>query len=293
MEIRNLRYFLAVAREENMTRAANLLHVTQPTLSKRLKSLEEEIGKKLFVRRSFSMQLTEEGILLRDRAADLVELSDKIISEFATLDDSYSKDIYLGLAESYQISYLAAEIRRLKDIYPELRYHITSGDTEQVVERLDKGLIDFAVLAEKPDTAKYSCLKFPKEDVWGVIMRSDDPLSEKEKIEVDDLIGRSLFCSDQSWANDIPRWAQKKFPLLRQDGSFRLAYNGSIFAKEGLGYLLSFDRLVDVSENSGLCFRPLSPELTTPLYLVWRKQPVFSPVSEMLVELLSESFSNA
>lgn len=290
MELRTLRYFLAVAREENMTRAANMLHVTQPTLSKRLKGLEDEIGKKLFVRHSFSISLTEEGRLLRDRASDLLEMSDKIISEFSTLDDLSVKELFLGLAESYQITYLAGAIRELKDIYPNLKYHITSGDTEQVIDRLDKGLIDFAVLAEAPDARNYSSLKFPAEDVWGVIMRRDDPLSEKSSITVDDLIGKSLFCSDQSWTNDIPRWAKDKFHLLRQDASFRLSYNGSIFAREGLGYLLTFEKLIDVSPDSGLCFRRLEPQLTTPLYLVWRKRPVFSPVARALLERMKQSF---
>lgn len=147
MEIRHLRYFLAVAREENMTRASEMLHVSQPTLSKTLKLLEEELGKKLFTRKSFSIKLTDEGLLLRDRAADLVAMADKIEQEFVSLDDLTGGDIYFGLAESYQIRHLARQIREFKTIYPDLRYHITSGDTEQVTEKLDKGLLDFAVLA--------------------------------------------------------------------------------------------------------------------------------------------------
>ena len=138
MEIRILRYFLAVAREENMTRAAEMLHVTQPTLSKALKSLEDELGKKLFTRHSFSIALTEEGALLRDRAEDLISMADKIEKEFLSLDDLTGGDLYFGLAESYQIRYIARELRILKKRYPGLKYHITSGDTEQVTERLDK-----------------------------------------------------------------------------------------------------------------------------------------------------------
>ena len=154
MEIRTLRYFLAVAREENMSRAAEHLHVTQPTLSKALKALEDELGKKLFTRHSFSIALTEEGVLLRNRAEDLVSMADKIEQEFLTLDDITGGDIYFGLAESYQIRYLAREIRTFKETYPGLKYHITSGDTEQVTEKLDKGLLDFAVICETPDERK-------------------------------------------------------------------------------------------------------------------------------------------
>ena len=151
MEIRTLRYFLAVAREENMTRAAQILHVTQPTLSKALRSLEEELGKKLFTRQSFSIRLTEEGVLLRDRAADLIGMADRITTEFVSLDELTGGELYLGLAESYQIRYLARQVRRLKEQVPELHWHLTSGDTEQIIDKLDKGLLDFVVLAEKPD----------------------------------------------------------------------------------------------------------------------------------------------
>ena len=154
MEIRLLRYFLAVAREENMTKAAEQLHVTQPTLSKALKALEEELGKKLFTRHSFSIRLTEEGQLLRNRAEDLVSMADKITQEFVTLDEITGGDIYFGLAESYRIQYLAREIRIFRRQYPDLHYHITSGDTEQVTEKLEKGLLDFAVLVGKPDPGR-------------------------------------------------------------------------------------------------------------------------------------------
>ena len=189
MEIKTLRYLLAVAREENMTRAAQILHVTQPTLSKQLKALEDELGKKLFIRHSFSIKLTDEGILLKNRAEDLVSMADKIEKEFVALDDVTGGDLYLGLAESYQISLLVREINTFKKSYPGLRYHITNGDTEQVAEKLDKGLLDFAVLAETPDSSKYEALVFPESDIWGVVMPADSALAKKKAIRVDDLIG--------------------------------------------------------------------------------------------------------
>ena len=291
MEIRTLRYFLAVAREENMTRAADTLHVTQPTLSKALKALEEELGKKLFTRHSFSIKLTDEGILLRNRAEDLVSMADRIEREFITLDDITGGDLYFGLAESYQIRYLAREIHTFKQTFPNLRYHITSGDTEQVIEKLDKGLLDFIVLAESPDADKYESLIFPESEIWGLVMPEDDPLAKKKVIRVDDLIGLPLFCSEQSWKNDIPRWAGAKMDQLHLEGSFRLAYNGSMFTKEHLGYLLTFDKLVDTSSGSGLVFRPLSPRLETSLYLVWKKYQTFSPIAERFLAQLGTSFS--
>ena len=292
MEIRTLRYFLAVAREENMTRAAEQLHVTQPTLSKTLKALEDELGKKLFTRHSFSIRLTNEGVLLRNRAEDLVSMADKIAQEFVTLDDITGGDIYLGLAESYQIRTLARAIKEFQKQYPELHYHITSGGTEQVTEKLDKGLLDFAVLVETPDYTKYEALIFPHADVWGLVFSADDPLKKKKTITVDDLIGLPLFCSEQSWRNDIPRWCGDRMKELRLEGSFRLAYNGSMFAREGLGYLLTFDRLIDTSSDSGLVFRPLSPTLENKLYLVWKKYQAVSPIAERFLKHLQSSFAS-
>lgn len=290
MEIRTLNYFLAVAREENMTRAAETLHVTQPTLSKQMKSLEDELGKKLFVRRSFSIQLTEEGNLLRKRAEDLVNMADKITSEFHTLDDVTGGDLYFGLAESYQIRYLAREINALKKRYPGLRYHITSGDTEQVVEKLDKGVIDFAALAEDPNMSKYNYLPFPQADTWVVIMPEGCPLAKKQAICVDDLVGLPLFCSEQSWRKDIPRWCGNRMDELHLEGSFRLSYNGALFVREGLGYLLTFAHLIDTSPGSGLVFRPLYPKLETRMYLVWKKYQVFSPIAALFLGEIQKQF---
>ena len=293
MEIRTLRYFLAVAREENMTRAAQILHVTQPTLSKALRSLEDELGKKLFTRHSFSIRLTDEGILLRNRAEDLVSMADKIEREFVLLDDITGGDLYFGLAESYQISFLAREIREFKNLYPALRYHITSGDTEQIEEKLDKGLLDFGVFAEIPDPAKYESLIFPEADIWGLVMPEDSPLAGKEKIRADDLIGLPLFCSEQSWKNDIPRWAGDKMSRLHLEGSYRLAYNASVFTREHLGYLLTFDKLLDTSPGSGLVFRPLDPTLETNLYIVWKRYHTFSPIAFRFLKQLQSSFAQA
>ncbi len=290
MEIRTLRYFLAVAREENMTRAAEILHVTQTTLSKQLKSLEEELGKKLFTRHSFSIRLTDEGILLRDRAEDLVQMADKIEQEFLSLDDITGGELYFGLAESYQIKYLARAIKVFKEQYPSLHYHITSGDTEQIADKLDKGLLDFLVLAELPDNRKYEYISFPESDVWGLIIPADDPLAEKETITISDLKGLPLFSSDQAWNNEIKEWAGNDFSDLTLEGSFRLAYNGSIFTRERLGYLLSFKNLIDTSEGSGLVFRPLSPRLETMLYIAWNRYQTFTPIAERFLQYLRTSF---
>ena len=290
MEIRTLRYFLEAAREENMSKAAERMHISQSALSKQLKGLEEELGKKLFVRHSFSIELTEEGMLLRKRAEDLLSMADKITAEFASMDDIIGGNIYFGSAESYQLRHLAALIKRFKKQYSGFHYHITSGDTEQVTEKLDKGLLDFAVLVERPDYAKYNVVKMPESDRWGLVMPAGCALAQKDCITFEDLRGLPLFCSGQGWHADLPLWCGERINELTLEGSFRLSYNASVFTREGLGYLLTFEHLVNTSSESGLVFRPLYPELTTDMFIIWKKHQVFTPIAERFINELQKEF---
>ena len=289
MEIRVLRYFLEIAREGNMTRAAKRLHVTQPTLSKQMKELEQELGKKLFRRGSANVSLTDEGMLLRKRAEDLLAMADKIESEFRSLDDIAGGDIYIGCAESYLIKYLAFAVRRLNEKYENIHYHITSGDTEQVTESLDRGLLDFAFIVEPPDLSKYNYLEIPEQDTWGVLMRKDCPLARKNFIEVSDILPYPIFCSEQSAKVDLPRWCGEQVDQLNIMATFNLSGNAAIFAKEGLGVVLTFDKLIEISEDSDLCFRQISPALHTKMYVIWKKYQVFTPVAELLLAELKRT----
>lgn len=220
-------------------------------------------------------------------------MADKIEQEFVSLDDISGGELYLGLAESYQIRYLARVIRDFKMRYPNLHYHITSGDTEQIADKLDKGLLDFLVLAEQPDGRKYEYLTFPEKDVWGLVIPEKDPLSKMDTIRVESLAGLPLFCSEQAWNGDIKKWAGSSFSKLKLEGSFRLSYNGSVFAREGLGYLLTFRHLIDTSGESGLVFRPLEPALETTLYIAWNRYQAFTPIAERFLKQLKKSFFNA
>ena len=286
MEIRVLRYFVEIARAGNMSRAAEALHVSQPTLSKQIKDLEQELGKRLFRRGGASLSLTDEGMLLRKRAEDILDMVDKTAAEFQSLDGLTGGEVQIGCAESHQIKYLARTIKGFKETYPPLRTHLTTGNTEQVVERLDRGLIDFAVIAEPPNLSKYNYLEVPGVDRWGLVMRREDALSEKERICAEDLAGLPLICSAQGMKYDIPRWCGEKADMLCLSGTVNLAYNGAVFVKEGLGYMLTFDRLVDTGSDSGLCFRPLDPPLETKMYVIWKKFAVFSPMAELLLNEL-------
>ena len=290
MEIRVLRYFLEIARESSMSRAAETLHVSQPTLSKQMKELESELGKKLFHRGSTSVSLTDEGMLLRKRAEDILTMVDKTTSEFLELDNITGGEVHIGCAESHQIKYLAWVIKDFKEAYPRFRYHLTSGNTEQVVERLDRGLIDFAFIVEPPNLERYNHIEIPGTDIWGLAIRKDHPLAEKEEIVFADLIGIDLICSEQGMKFDIARWCGENADQLNLSGTINLCYNGGIFVEEGLGGMLTFDRLVNTDNDSNLCFRPLSPRLETKMYIICKKYQVFTPIAELLLEELKKRY---
>ena len=292
MEIRVLRYFLANAREENMTRAAKYLHVTQPTLSKQIKQLEEEIGKKLFIRSNYSIKLTDEGLLLRKRAEDILSMVDKTMEEFQALDDITGGDIYIGAAESESFSYFATVAKDLQLQYPNVKFHLYSGNTEVIAERLDRGLLDFAIIVQEVDLSKYNYIKIPTSDTWGVIMRKDSPLAKKEYITIEDLIDLPLIVSRQGITEDYPKLFKEKLDQLHIVATFDLIYNASIMVKEGFGYALSFDKIVDTSENSELCFRVLKPELKTNMYIIWKKYQVFTPIAEKLLSKMQQHFND-
>ncbi len=289
MEIRVLRYFLEVARAGSVTRAAERLHISQPTLSKQLKDLERELGKKLFVRSSFSVHLTDEGMLLRKRAEDILDMVDKTTEEFKSLDEIHGGDIRIGCAESDGIGHLAHHVMELQRRYPRIRVHLYSGDTEDLAERLDRGLLDFAVLAQTVDLSRYNYLEFPGEDIWGVVMRKDSPLTQKEAVRIEDLWELPLICSRQGMREDIPKLFQDQADRLNIVATYNLAYNGGILVREGVGYMLAFDKVVDTGADSELCFRPLTPPLQTKLSMVWKKYPVFSPAAETFLQQMRPS----
>lgn len=288
MEIRVLRYFVEIARQGSMTAAAEALHVSQPALSRQMKELEKELGKKLFRRGSRNVYLTEEGILLRRRADDILDMVNKTADEFKAIDDLHGGDVYLGCAESHLMSYVAKKIKVFKKQYPLFHYHIISGDRSVVLDRLDRGLLDFGVVVEMPNLDRYQYLGLPGADVWGVIMPADHLLAEKKTVRAEDLYGEELICSEQSIEADIPRWCGPKADKLNFTGNTNLAYNGSVFVREGLGLMLTFEHLIQPSEKNGLIFRPLEPVLENRMYLIWKKYQVFTPIAQKLLDAFLE-----
>ena len=290
MELRVLRYFLEIVREGNMTHAAQRLHISQPTLSRQIKELEEELGKKLFIRSNYSMNLTEEGMLLRKRAEDILEMTDKTLAEFKSLDEINGGDIHIGCAESNGIASFIQVIQKLKEKYPRIRYHFYSSGTDAANERLDQGLLDFAIIVQEVDLSKYNYLQIPASDQWGLIMRKDSPLAEHSCIHLNDLIDVPLILSRQAMGEEMPKWFGETQDKLNVVATYDLLFNASVMVREGFGYVLGFDGLVYTGSDSDLCFRPLEPALTSPMYIIWKKYQVFSPVASLLLDELKKIF---
>ena len=286
MDIRVLKYFLETARESSMTRAADKLCVSQPTMSKQLKDLENELGVKLFTRSNYSIKLTEAGMILKDRAEDIVNLVEKTISEFKNLEDFSTGDIYVGAAESDLIKYFAEAVKDLQKRFPKIRCNIYSGNKIDVCEKLDKGLLDFAIVTNFLDLSKYNHLKMPSYDTWGVIMRKSDPLAKKKIIKYDDLAERPLICSRQWLEQDISQWFGEKAKKVNIVATYNLAFNASVMVKAGIGYALIYDKLVDTSNDSELTFRPLKSAPKSEMFVIWRKNQTFSHVAKLLLDEL-------
>ncbi|MDU1910954.1 LysR family transcriptional regulator [Fusobacterium sp.] len=287
MELRVLRYFVAVAREESITRAAELLHVTQPTLSRQLMELEEELGKKLFIRGSRKLTLTDEGALLRKRAEEIIELVEKTETEIITSDEVINGDIYIGGGETDAMRIIAQTAKKLQEEYPHIRYHIFSGNAEDVTQRLDKGLLDFGILIEPADIKKYEYIKLPATDIWGLLMRKDSSLASYNTIKPENLWNIPLLCSRQSMVGkEISKWIGLDYNKLNIVTTYNLVYNASLMVEEGIGYALSLDKLVNTTGNSVLCFKPLEPKLEVGLNIVWKKSQIFSKAAKKFLERL-------
>lgn len=296
MEIQVLRNFLAVAREGNITNAANRIHIAQPSLSRQIKNLETELGQQLFVRGSHSVSLTSEGMILRKRAEDVIAMVDKIEDEFYTMGNFVGGDIHIGAGETYVFRYIVDVLKNLQKDYPNIHFHLYSGNAAEVTERLDKGLLDFGLLMQPADITKYDYFNLPEKDIWGVVMRKDSLLAEKETIQCQDLEGLPLICSRQSIqtmeGNTFVKWFDGKLEQMNLIATFSLVYNAALMVEQGLGYMITVDNLVNTAVNPDLCFRPLSPKLEAGLVIVWKKYQYFSSASNLFLERLRNMGEN-
>lgn len=294
MDIRVLRYFLAVTREESISGAAESLHMTQPTLSRQLMDLEEELGKKLLIRGNRKITLTEEGLLLRKRAAEILDLVEKTEAELTAPDEVVSGDIYIGGGETDAMRLIAKIATELQKSCPDIRYHLFSGNADDVTERLDKGLLDFGILIEPADMKKYDYIRMPAVDTWGLVMPKDCPLASHAAIQPEDILDIPIITSRQTMVgNELSGWLGKDFEKLNIVATYNLVYNAALLVEEGLGYVLTLDKLVNTSENSSLCFRPLKPKMEAHLNIVWKKYQVFSGAAERFLNRVQEAFHSS
>ena len=295
MELRVLQYFLAIAREQSISGAAEFLHISQPTLSRQIRDMEEELGKQLFIRGNRRISLTEEGMILRKRAEEILGLVKKTEDEIAFSDDISEGDVYIGAGETHAVHLLAEGASQLQLQYPGIRYHIASGDTTDVLEELDRGLIDFGLLFDSVDKSKYECLQLPHQDIYGILMRRDCALAKKEVITPEDLWELPLICNRNSThnENDLFKWLKKDITEINIIATYNLLYNASIMVEAGIGYAFALDNIINTTGTSPLCFRPLSPRLDAHMFLVWKKYQVFSKAAEkylLQMQLMNSSY---
>ncbi len=291
MDVRVLRYFLTVAREASFSRAADALYMSQPTLSRQIRDLEEELGTTLFVRTNRNVTLTRDGMRLRRRAQEIVELMDRTREEFENLDEDISGDVCIGSGETHAMRALARVAIDVRQEHPGVRYHLFSGNADDVTERLDRGLLDFGVVIDPADLHKYDFLRIPGSDSWGLLMPADHPLAAKEAVTPGDLDGVPLLVSRQSMvAGDLARWLGGDFDRLEIAATYNLVFNAAIMVEQGMGCALTLDHLVGSMDVGGLCFRPLAPKVESGLNLVWKKYQVFSPAAEAFLRGVREAF---
>lgn len=295
MEIRVLKYFLTTIREGNITKAAKYLNLTQPNLSRQINMLERDIGHKLFERKHNNIILTPEGILLKKRAEEIINMVDKTRAEFNFTDKVIAGDIFIGAGETWAMSLVASVMKDVQSDYPHIRYNIYSGNFQDITEKLDKGLLDFGLLIDPADLSKYDYLKIPLKDTWGLAMRKDSPLSNKKNITKRNLLNIPLIISRQVIEteiedNDFSRWFSDTFDNLNITATYNLIYNALIMVSEGMGYALCLDKLIDNMYHQNICFIPLKPKLESGINIVWKKNQEFSRASKIFLDRLTNKF---
>lgn len=290
MELRVLKYFLATAQQESISKAAEFLHITQPTLSRQLMDLELELKTKLLIRgkRNKKIALTEEGKLLKARAQQIIELADKTENEFIYDEKGITGDIYIGGGETDTMRIVAKAAKKIACKYKNIKFHLYSGNGEDVKEKLNKGLLDFGLFIEPFDKKDFGFINLKQKDRWGLLMKKDSPLAKKEYITPQDLKNIPILSSRQFLVkNLISGWLGDDFEKLNIVGTYNLLFNASIMVDEGFGYALCIDKLINFTGESNLCFKPLKPTLEAGTLIAWKKNAPLSKCAKLFLKELN------
>lgn len=292
MDVRVLRYFLAVAQEENITRAAETLYTTQSNLSRQLAQLEKELGTRLFERGSRTITLTDDGMFLRRRAQEIVALLDRTEADLAASGETITGTVTIGAAETHAMRLVADGMLALQTVHPQIRYDLFSGSTTEVTDGLNKGTLDFGVLVEPVNLQRYAYLKLPVTDVFGLVMRTDNPLAHLDAIRPGDLTGQPVLCAQQQLdGNVFSGWLGEDVQTLNIVATFNLITTPVMMVQAGLGSAFTFDRLVNTSPEAGICFRPLEPRIETGLVLAWQKTQIFTKAARAFLHQMHNTLA--
>lgn len=283
MDLRVLNYFVTVAKEKTITKAAAVLHLSQPTLSKQLKELEEELGAQLFIRGSREITLTEAGRYLLNRSKEILALVNTTTANLRQ-HEVIAGTITVGGGETQAFSSIAKIMDQLIRTYPEISLQLYSGNADDLKEKLDLGLLDFGLVIDPVDKRKYDALRLPMADRWGILVNEAHPLAEKKQIRPEDLLTERLLISNQSQVdNQLAEWLGGNLQDFTIIGTYNLLYNASLLVKEGMCVALCIDGIIN-TENSGLRFIPFEPALTAPINLIWKREQVFSAAGQVFLE---------
>ena len=295
MDIRVLRYFLIVAREESFSRAADALYLSQPTLSRQIREMEEELGVQLLVRTNRNVRLTQEGQRLRRRAQEIVDLMDKTQEEFASPEGEVAGEIAIGCGETQIMREVAKVAIPLQHEHPGIHFNLYSANADDVSEKLDQGLLDFGLMFEPFDMRKYDTLVLPFFDTIGFLMQDSHPLAKKKSICMEDVTGIPLIIPRQGHAiSPSASVMNRDFDLSRLNVVcyYNLLFNAAVMVEQGMGIAFCLDHLAETTEHTGLTFRPVYPPMANRLRLVWKKYQIFSPASELFLRRMKQQFGS-
>ena len=285
MELRTLRYFLAAAQEENITRAADILHVTQPTLSRQIMDLERELGVTLMLRGKNGLKLTDDGILFRQRAQEIVELADRLEKDFAERQNDIGGMVVIGASEVGGSQTLAKLIKEFSEKYPAVQFKLYNETVDNIKDRLDKGLVDIGLLLEPIDVTKFDYIRLSQQDTWGLLVRDDHELAERSSLTAEDVVSCPLILPlRENMRAEILHWLGREEKDLKIPMFYTLLSNAALMVAEGLGCAFCMDGALAIRSDPRLRFIPLEPRRMTHSVLVWKKNKLFSPATSLFIQ---------